>query len=62
MGSIHYSLMCFREALAVDEAKVLAGRFKSVSGRYYVLHDPEKLTDKYISDWQNFGVNISESI
>ncbi len=52
--------MRFREALAVDEAEVLAGRFKSVSGRYYVLHDPEKLTDKYISAWQNFGVNISE--
>jgi intergrase/recombinase len=59
MRKIHYNVMRFREALAVDEAEVLAGRFKSVSGRYYVLHDPEKLTDKYISAWQNFGVNIS---
>jgi hypothetical protein len=54
--------MRFREALAVDEAEVLAGRFESVSGRYYALHDPEKLTDKYISAWQNSGVNISEFI
>jgi intergrase/recombinase len=59
MRKIHYNVMRFREALAVDEAEVLAGRFKSVSGRYYVLHDPEKLTDKYISAWQNFGVNVS---
>jgi hypothetical protein len=62
MRKIHYNVMSFREALAVDEAKVLAVRFKSVSARYYVLHDPEKLTDKYISAWQKFGVNISENI
>jgi hypothetical protein len=37
---------------------VLAGRFKSVSGSYYVLHDPEKLSAKYVTAWQNFGVNI----
>ena len=50
MRKIHYNVMRFREALAVHEAEVFAGRFKSVSGRYYVVHDPEKLTDKYISD------------
>jgi hypothetical protein len=44
--------------LSVDEAEVLAGRFKSVSARYYVLHDPDKLTDKYNAAWANFGVNI----
>jgi intergrase/recombinase len=32
MRKIHYNVMPFREALAVDEAEVLAGRFKSVSG------------------------------
>jgi hypothetical protein len=39
--------MRFRDALSLGEAEVLAGRFKSVSVRYYVLHDPEKLTHKY---------------
>jgi hypothetical protein len=48
--------MRFKETLSVDEAEVLAGRFSSVSGRHYVLHDPEKLSGKYISAWQNFGV------
>ena len=62
MRKIHYNVMRFREALAVDEAEVLAGRFKSVSGRYYVLHDPEKLTEKYILAWKNFGVNMAENM
>jgi hypothetical protein len=48
--------------LSVDEAEVLAGRFKSVNARYYVLHDPEKLTDKYITGWDNFGVNVRDFI
>ena len=51
--------MRFRDMLSIDEAEVLAGRFKSVSARYYVLHDPEKLTDKYITAWVNFGIAIS---
>jgi hypothetical protein len=38
----------------------LAGHFKSVGGRYYVLHDPEKLTDKYITTWMNFGISVSD--
>jgi intergrase/recombinase len=59
MRKIHYNVMRFRETLAVDEAEVLAGRFKSVSGRYYVLHDPEKLTDKYITAWSNFDVKVT---
>ena len=46
--------------MGIDEAEVLAGRYKSVSGRYYVLHDPEKLTDKYITAWKNFGVDIKD--
>jgi hypothetical protein len=50
----------FRETMGVDEAEVLAGRYKSVSGRYYVLHDPEKLTDKYITAWKNFGIDINK--
>jgi hypothetical protein len=58
MRKIHYNVMRFRDRLSVDEAEVLAGRFKSVSGRYYVLHDPEKLTDKYIAAWNNFGISI----
>jgi deferrochelatase/peroxidase EfeB len=56
LRKIHYNVMRFKETLAVDEAEVLAGRFKSVSGRHYVLHDPEKLTDKYVTAWRNFGV------
>jgi intergrase/recombinase len=58
MRKIHYNVMRFRDTLSLDEAEVLAGRFKSVSGRYYVLHDPEKLTDKYIIAWINFGINV----
>lgn len=50
--------MRFRDTLALDEAEVLAGRYKSVSGRYYVLHDPQKLTEKYIMAWSNFGIDI----
>lgn len=46
MRKIHYNVMRFKEALSVDEAEVLAGRFSSVSGRHYILHDPEKLADK----------------
>jgi intergrase/recombinase len=62
MRKIHYNVMRFRDILSVDEAEVLSGRFKSVSGRYYVLHDPEKLTDKYNVAWANFGVNIRDLI
>ena len=57
MRKIHYNVMRFRDTVSLDEAEVLAGRFKSVSARYYVLHDPEKLTDKYITAWMNFGIN-----
>ena len=45
-------------SLSVHEAEVLAGRFKSVSARYYVLHDHEKLTDKYVTAWNNFGIDV----
>jgi deferrochelatase/peroxidase EfeB len=60
MRKIHFNVMRFRDTLSVDEAEVLAGRFKSVSGRYYVLHDPEKLTDKYITAWMNFGISVRD--
>jgi intergrase/recombinase len=56
MGKIHYNVIRFRETLSVEEAEVLAGRFSSVSARHYVLNDPKKLSGKYISAWQNFGV------
>ena len=51
--------MRFRDTLGVDEAEVLAGRFKSISARHYVLHDPEKLAEKYTNAWNNFGININ---
>ena len=54
--------MRFRDTVSVDEAEVLAGRFKSVSARYYVMHDPQKLTDKYVTAWMNFGTNVSDVI
>jgi intergrase/recombinase len=59
MRKIHYNIMRFKETLSVDEAEVLAGRFSSVSGRHYVLHDPEKLAEKYSNAWNNFGININ---
>jgi hypothetical protein len=41
---------CFSICLLLRyEAEGLASQFKSVSGRHYVLHDEEKLTEKYIS-------------
>lgn len=52
--------MRFKETLSLDEAEVLAGRFSSVSGRHYVLHDPEKLAEKYLIAWKNFGININK--
>ena len=40
--------------------EVLAGRFQSISARHYVLHDPEKLTDKYVTAWKNYGIDVAE--
>ena len=60
MRKIHYNVMRFKETLSVDEAEVLAERFRSVSARHYFLNDPEKLSGKYVSAWQNFGVDISK--
>ena len=62
LRKIHYNVMRFKNAIELDEAEVLAGRFKSISARHYVLNDPEKLSGKYISAWQNFGVNIAENM
>jgi hypothetical protein len=59
LRKIHYNVMRFRNALELDEAEVLAGRFRSVSARHYILNDPEKLSSKYIKAWTNFGVNLS---
>jgi intergrase/recombinase len=56
MRKIHYNVMRFRDTLSVDEAEVLAGRFKSVSARYYVLHD------KYTKAWMNFGIDVCDII
>ncbi len=50
--------MRFRDTLADDEGEVLAGCYKPASGRNYVLHDPQKLTDKYITAWSNFGIDM----
>jgi hypothetical protein len=58
MRKIHYNVLRFKDTVSVDEAEVLAGSFKSVSARYYVLHDPEKLSDKYITAWMNFGIDV----
>ena len=52
--------MRFKETFSVDEAEVLAGRFRSVSGRHYVIHDPKKLTDKYVEAWSNFDISIKD--
>ena len=41
------------------EAEVLAGIFSSVSGRNYVLHHPEKVSEKYKIAWNNFRININ---
>ena len=49
----HYNVIRFEETLSVDEVEVLAGSFSSVSGRHYVLHDPEKLAEKYTNAWKN---------
>jgi hypothetical protein len=59
MRKIHYIVMRCRDTLSVDEAEVLTGTFSSVSGRHYVLHDPEKLAEKYTIAWNNFGININ---
>ena len=61
MRKIHYNVMGLKEALSVNEAEVLAGRFSSVSGKHYVLHDPEKLAEKYTTAWNNFEIKISKS-
>jgi hypothetical protein len=56
---ILYNVMRFKETLSVDEAEVLAGTFSSVSGRHYVLHDPEKRAEKYQNAWNNIAININ---
>jgi intergrase/recombinase len=53
MRKIHHNAMRFMDTVSLDESEVLAGRFK-----YYVLHDPEKLTDKYAAAWKNFGIML----
>ena len=60
MRKIHYNVMRFKATLSVDEAEVLAGRFSSISGRHYVLHDPEKLAEKFTNAWNNFGITINQ--
>ena len=60
MRKIHYNVMRFKDTLSVDEAEVLAGRFSSVSGKHYVLHDPEKLAEKYTTAWNNFGITTNQ--
>ena len=62
MRKIHYNIMRFRNSFELDEAEVLAGRFTSVSARHYVLNDPEKLSDRYIAAWANFGLDLSRGI
>ncbi len=59
---IHYIVIRFKEIFNIDEAEVLAGRFKSVSPRHYILHDPEKLSEKYLSAWQNFEIKNLNNI
>lgn len=49
MRKIHYNVMRFNNAFELDEAEVLAGRFRSVSARDYILNDPDKLSGKYTS-------------
>lgn len=49
MRKIRYNVLRFRDASSVYEAEGLADRFKSVSVRYYLTHDPEKLIGKYIT-------------
>ena len=61
MRKIHFNVMRFKDMLNIDEAEVLAGRFKSVSARYYILHDPEKLAEKYFESWKNFGINLNQN-
>jgi len=56
MRKNHYNVKRFSETLSIDEAEVLAGRYSSFSGRHYVLHDPEKLSEKYANAWNNFGI------
>jgi hypothetical protein len=34
--------------MMADEADALAGRAKTTSAQYYVLHDLKSFTDKYI--------------
>ena len=41
--------MRFNNAFELDEAEVLAGRFRD---------QPDKLSGKYVSAWHNFGVNL----
>ena len=41
-------MLRFRDTVSLDEAEVLAGRFKSVSARYYVIHDTQKLSENML--------------
>lgn len=60
MRKIHYNVMRFRDTMSVDEAEVLAWWFKSINARHYVLHDPEKIPQKYIYAWSNFGIDSNK--
>ena len=58
MRKIHYNVVRFRDTLALDEAEIWRVVINQSVGRYYVLHDPQKLSDKYITAWSNFGIDI----
>lgn len=62
LRKMHSNVLRFRNAIELDEAEVLAGRFTSVSARHYVINDPEKLSAKYIGAWTNFGLDLSKEI
>ncbi len=62
MRKIHYNVIRFKNVFNVDEVEVLAGRFKSVSARHYILHDSEKLSEKYRLAWKNFEITNFENL
>jgi hypothetical protein len=61
MRKIQYDAMRFRDTVSIDEAEILAGHFKSVSVRYYVMYVPQKLTEKYVTAWSNLGIDVNNT-
>jgi intergrase/recombinase len=52
LRKFHYNILC-RSEMKESGAEVLAGRAKSVSAKYYLLNEIDRMTEQYHKAWKN---------